>query len=791
MISVDNSAIARIAAPDLAADALALLNRYWDSDNVIFFLGRLVWQGEMTDLASALLEIAVDPARGKYARIAAIRGVMAAGDEGIKDKLWSAMADGPGPIDRAVFSELVNWATPTTTNVAFVLQTLAHAAPHERFNPTGLSSSLHQFVDKLSVMVNSADDHPLGHLIEGLSSFLDREPFVERGECHISIEFVWLMPIALHAVDRLVAARSAQALMPTAISVLCNLPTLRFWRSGDFDTYETSLAENVPRWRELNDLLYWTSISSCRALRTSKGEVLTEDWLIARPGHYWRFGAEDFERCLEWITTKQGDDRAVALSRCLQIYVYADRPSAWLAPLRAAVARDPALAMTLEAHLDPKPSPGMVKMTAESRRWKRKSEARERRQKTDRADWVRALKADPDRVLHPAGLKPGDFSGDQYHLLNSIVTGGVTTSREDGTDWRALSHEFGEPVAYAFRDAAIAHWRVYQPTLRSEGGESGSTPYSLIFAMTGLAIEATENTGFAQRLTKEEARLAFRYITWKLNGFPAWFEALYRAFPELGLEAVTTELGWELKHSISEQPLHYLLHDIVYHAPWLHGDVGPLILKWLSEHDVLNADALRYCLSILAGSGVAPETLGALAAEKAGSVTSGNQQARWFALWVDTMPAAAIPAFRRHLEALPTADATAFAQLFIVALLGDRRGAGTRVGAYRNAQDLQQLYLLMHRHIRAAEDIHRVGRGVYSPTLRDDAQDGRNTLLNMLFEVPGPVGYAAIKALEQEHPEPTYQRWIAVRARQRATQDADEPLWTVEQVRDFPKKFNA
>jgi hypothetical protein len=28
---------------------------------------------------------------------------------------------------------------------------------------------------------------------------------------------------------------------------------------------------------------------------------------------------------------------------------------------------------------------------------------------------------------------------------------------------------------------------------------------------------------------------------------------------------------------------------------------------------------------------------------------------------------------------------------------------------------------------------------------------------------------------------------MAVRSRQRATQDADEPLWSVEQVRDFAK----
>jgi hypothetical protein len=785
---MENSAIERIAAPDLATDALALLEKYRDNDDVIFFLGRLVWQGEMASCAPALFDIAADTSRGKYARIAAIRGVMAVSNEALKDKLLKTIAEDPGPLDRAVLAELVDWAVPTTASVVLVLQTLAHAAPHERFGGTGLSYSLHQFVDKLPVMADATEDHPLGQLVEGLKGFLDREPFMERGECHVSQEFVWLMPIALHAVDRLVAARSAQALKPAAIGILCNLPTLQFWGSGDVDDYKNALDKNVPRWPELNDLLYWKSIEVCRAHRAAKGEKLTDDWPITYLGHFWRFGAEDFERCLEWVAAKEADDRAVALSRCLQIYVDADRPSAWLAPLRAAVADDAALAATLETRLDPKPSPAMVKMDAESRRWKRESDTRERKQKKDRGDWVRALMANPDRVLHPPGLQPGQFSNDQYHLLGSVMSGGVTTSREDGANWRKLIPEFGEPVARAFRDAAIAHWRAYRPTLRSEGGETSSTPYSLIFAMTGLAIEAADDSAFARRLSEEEAQHAFRYVTWELNGFPEWFETLYRAFPNIGRQSVTTELVWELEHSVGEQPLHYILHDILYHAPWLHGDVAPLILDWLSAHDVLNADALRYCLNILAGGNATPGVLGALAAKKATDAMLGDQRPRWFALWVDTDPAAAVPALERHLEVLSPADASTFAKLFIVALLGDRHGTGTRVGAYRNASDLKRLYVLMHRYVRTRDDIDRAGKGVYSPTLRDNAQNGRNTLFKMLVEVPGSEAYAAIKALEEEHPEPDYRRWMAVRAHERATRDADEPLWTVEQVRDFSKK---
>jgi hypothetical protein len=87
--------------------------------------------------------------------------------------------------------------------------------------------------------------------------------------------------------------------------------------------------------------------------------------------------------------------------------------------------------------------------------------------------------------------------------------------------------------------------------------------------------------------------------------------------------------------------------------------------------------------------------------------------------------------------------------------------------------------------IKASDDINRANGGVYSPTLRDDAQDARNNLFNLLSSEPGEDTYAAIKALEKDHPEPSYRQWMAKRARERAIADADEPVWTAGAVHTF------
>ena len=154
---------------------------------------------------------------------------------------------------------------------------------------------------------------------------------------------------------------------------------------------------------------------------------------------------------------------------------------------------------------------------------------------------------------------------------------------------------------------------------------------------------------------------------------------------------------------------------------------------------------------------------------------------------MDTDPERAIPELESILEELPVADASIFAQQFVVGLLGDRFGSGTRAGAFRNAGDLKTLYILMHRFIRTADDIERAGKGVYTPELRDDAQEARAKLFNMLAAVPGAEAYAAVKSLEREHPEPAYRLWMARRAHERATTDADEPPWTDTQVSAFMK----
>ena len=78
-----------------------------------------------------------------------------------------------------------------------------------------------------------------------------------------------------------------------------------------------------------------------------------------------------------------------------------------------------------------------------------------------------------------------------------------------------------------------------------------------------------------------------------------------------------------------------------------------------------------------------------------------------------------------------------------------------------------------------------MGGGVYSPGLRDDAQDARDRLFKLLAETPGKAGYIFIKQLAREQADPNYRQWMLKEAYKRAEQDGNLEHWSAKQVKEF------
>jgi len=791
----DNSAIARIAQSDLSEETSNLIQTYADHDDAIFFLGRLVWQGNMAACVPALHQIACDHERGKYARIAATRAVMTCGTAEQKRQLWLQLHDSMQPLPRELLAELIENSPANQDTIELLLSSIDKTTPYERFESSGVPQATHELIDRLKVNKDGKVGQPLLDLITGLNAYLDREPYMERGECHVSEEHTWLLAHASHAVERLVSARVNEAISDDALSVMLKVPSVRFWRSGDYDEYKSKLHALVPAWPELNDRLFWASVHQARSVRyAKKDERLIDDWPVQWMGHYWKFDTSGFERAVGFVKEMEdGDDRQVALSLAFRIYSEADCPEALLQALHAVVAGDGALSERLDQLLNPEESEQSRKWREDELSRKRESAKQKRQHEKDRQKWIKKLKDNPDLVRHPPGLKADEFSNDQYWLMREIEQDRMRSSRSGAAaNWRALIPDFGEEVAQAFRDAATTFWSKYKPGLRSEGADTGSIPYALIFAMTGLEIEARENPEFPEGLKSAEVDRALRYITWELNGFPVWMEDLYKAFPIQTLAAIYKELDWELENSSRDTSHHYILHDLVYYAPWLHEELAPALLDRFASKGIPNDDVLRHGLNIMGGGKTDSARLTQIAQREIASNPPVSQLAIWYALWVDSEPETGIPAITQWLAGLGKKQAVNAAQFFITKLIGQRgmrREIELRSGGFKQAQHLKALYVLMHQYIRASEDNDRANGGVYSPELRDDAQDARNRLFNMLVELPGKESYIAISELITEHPDASFRDWMAHQASQRAINDGDLEPWTTEQVREFGRSL--
>ncbi|MCY1287417.1 hypothetical protein D9M70_364120 [compost metagenome] len=204
-----------------------------------------------------------------------------------------------------------------------------------------------------------------------------------------------------------------------------------------------------------------------------------------------------------------------------------------------------------------------------------------------------------------------------------------------------------------------------------------------------------------------------------------------------------------------------------------------------------NISMLRYMLKIIQGSSLDEADIVKISSQKAKLTKNHNSAPIWFAAWAGVEPQVAIPALSARLAETASIDKqTQFAMLFITELLGGRRGGGNLRQVYRKVEHMKELYLLMHKYVRQAEDIDRANTGVYSPELRDDAQDAREALFNFIRETPGKESFLALMEISRTHPSESHRPWMAFHAKAKATLDADTSAWSTSQVREFNDKLD-
>jgi hypothetical protein len=707
---------------------------------------------------------------------------MTCGSDEQKHNLWQSLNEQDGEIPYEIAEVLIREAVPE--NVEHILVTLGKLAIPQQTN--SFLQELHAYIESLAA---SKALGKLTQLILGLNGYLEQQPFIQNQECDVSNKYFWLIDHALHAVEKLIAlGTDAEYFKKEVLAILFKGAARNCLPIDNTNSYSEVLKSLIPNYTDLNDALYWYSIERVRHARAESDKSLSDDRLVAGRDHYWSFDTNSFSRLINYIPIRTLlDDKLIALRRAFIVYAQAGRPTVLLFRLQEAVAANQTLREELELLLNPSISENLRQYQINSQERTLRLEQTRLQKEQERTTWITDVQANPDRIHDFHGMKQGEITIDlcwlMVELRNMQSAGGFC----DYTNWKLLIPEFSEPVALAYRTAAVNHWRLYRPALRSEGDQSRSHTYSLSFAMAGLEIEAAETESFQNNLTEPDVRHACRYITRHSNGLPRWLEQLHRVFPALVEEAVLKELVFELENARPETPMYYILSPLVYHGDWLHLDLAPALLRWIEANPAAIGNNLNHCLRILVNGGIEPARLAALANQQITQAKDHVILPGWYALLVDCEPTIGIPQVHQWLEDLSEVDAIEAAQLFIVELMGKRSGREGKpyFMLFYTADSLKMLYLMMHQYIRVEDDTDRINGHECSIGLRDHAQNARGMLFDLLSKIPGKSSHTAISELIEEHPVPAYQSHFKTLAYRRAEEDGDIEAWSVEQLIEF------
>jgi hypothetical protein len=785
-LMADFAAIQRFAAPDLTTTLCRLVQQYQANDDIVFFLMRMIWQGRLKGALPNAMEVACSPSAGYASRIAAFRAIADLGTLQEMALIRKGFSEEGEVLNRKCMADLVSHVQhPDEQSLKWLMSCVPRLAEYNEYESTGLSEEIASFFGRAPLWL-------IDRGLELLHKLLTSPPVIEGRYCEISKRYQWLRQAAGVAVHRLIKACDASALMPNSLAILHVLSVGRYYNDGSFDVTKLGLAEVVQQWPELKWALFWHTVEQERESRAKNGERMVDPWVAMVTAIYVSFDGSDFDAAVRAISERTlADDKLVALSLAFRLYVQTDRQRSRNAQLKKAIGNDgPLKTRLVELMTPPKKTDALKQMERESARWSRQAAARSEKEAKARLAAPGKLEAQLDTLRNPGFDDPSVVSQAQYYLYDRMRKLERDCSRWTNCNWRALEREFGVRTPSAFRDGMVRFWRRHAPKLVSEGAPLNSTPLADLFGLAGLTIESDETPELFWDLSPAEAAVAFRYAMSELNGFPHWFPALSDSHLEVVKAMVLKEITFELQGDQENALSHYIISDLSRVADWLWDAIAPDIVRLLRTHPPKSVNRLVHLLDIVHASKLPDATIAALAAEKMASVGDLKHLPLWAATWTGVDPGPAIDALEAHLAVLrDETERTEFAMGYVTHLLGARSMSSRVRPAFHSPAVLMRLYILVHEHVRFREDIERANKGVYSPGLRDNAQDARERLVGILSEIPGRDAYLALKVISESHPEPEMRPWFALRARSKAEADSERPSWSAEQVSQFGKEF--
>lgn len=788
-----NSSIARIALPDLSETTLQLIEQYKENSEVIWFLGRLVWQGQMTKCLAALFEIALDTQMDTYARCASVRAVMTTGSKQESYNLWNHLNKISETLNPHILTEVVKASSCDSESVTLLLESIRHL-PKKQIDQhisgfDELEFAIKDMISHRPIPSEKRASKPLLELLSGIRKIIESKiAGGYLGHLHFSMSNLWLYPIGINIAERFVIEHSPNALHRDSLITLAEIKDLTSWYGLNTREHKEKTGHIIQDWHELNDAIFWCYAEELRKVSITP----TIDHKKFKSNHHlYHYDNNRFFDVLGFIENKPIIyDKLVALSLAFDIFSKSDRPESWLKALHETSSGIPELEESLRQLIaSDKAQEQKAEESALQHDDRRRKEA-ERKQEEEKQyiEWIEHIRSNPE-TLRSLPDDPDAFNYDLFNLMLETSSSNSKTSRASGTNWQSLIEKFGTEVAHIYRDMTIFYWRRFTPKLRSEGDNYTQIPYTLHIAISGLEIEFNETPEFLRNLSNTDAKKALRYFVWEWNGFPIWFESIYETHPDLVLSAIWKELLWELENTSDKESPHYILSSLIARARWLYKPLSSHVFNWLQNNYLGNPNVLKQCLVLILAGDYKISLLVDLAQEKLIQSDSDETIAIWYSLWIFLDADTGLPSIDHRLANLPKEAAINQAQYLINELFESCQDYGFGFGNLEKvmvAQDLKRLHLLIHQYLLKTEDQPRKRvNGASRSGPRIHAQEARDALPHCISNLSGKDAFLALTQLSNKHPVKTSRIRMKALAYKRAEQDSELDSMSVQQVREF------
>lgn len=337
-------------------------------------------------------------------------------------------------------------------------------------------------------------------------------------------------------------------------------------------------------------------------------------------------------------------------------------------------------------------------------------------------------------------MAQGKYSGYiQFALHSHASSGGISFSRTF-SDWQSVEARWGRRVAKAVQDGLPQVWRTMQLTLPYRSSESQGG--DLYMALTGVALEASTKPNWAHALTDSDAERATWLALAEINELPTWFGQLIVNFPAIVGSVVATAIEEEwsgtVQNSVAVLSRISTRNDIAA-LPKVNAAVLTLLMSFTpTRHEIL-----REALLLLAMSDW--PALREICRSFALSTTEGDSLALWLGMCLQADGAKTYEWLKANAS-----DQLIIAVAAALSGEGELRLPRMEDADYLEPSMIANVCRLLAAHIRFAEDIDRVGKGVYSPNTRDHAQEFRSFVIGKICSSQRNIDDLAALAVEPD-----------------------------------------